>query len=241
MTTDVPFPTSTPFEQNHVSRWIKRAVDVVVSITGLIVLSPIFVAIAASIRLDDGGAVFFTQIRSGHHAIPFQIWKFRSLSPQPPADETPTAREGVADGGGAPDARATRVGTFLRTWSLDELPQLWNVLRGDMSLVGPRPTLPEQVARYGPHEMQRLAMPPGLTGWAQIHGRNALSWPERIDLDAWYVDHWRPGLDLRILLKTPRVVLARTGIRGADGANPDFRPVDTPRTTSSSSSSSLSP
>ncbi len=206
---------------------------------GLIVLSPIFAAIAARIRLDDGGAVFFTQIRSGHHAIPFRIWKFRTLSPPSVAHETSAApSEEGADKGVSPEVHATRAGTFLRAWSLDELPQLWNVLRGDMSLVGPRPTLPEQVARYGPHEMQRLAMPPGLTGWAQIHGRNALTWPQRIDLDVWYVKHWHLGLDLRILLKTPGVVLARRGIQGAGGVNPDFRPVEPPRTTSSSSPSS---
>lgn len=234
-------PSPLPFQQHRVSRQMKRGIDVVISLFGLILLLPVFGAVAAAIRLDDGGTVFFTQTRSGQHAVPFRIWKFRTLAPAQPTDGPDPAHQTDTDSppaGIAIGDRTTRVGAFLRAWSLDELPQLWNVLRGDMSVVGPRPTLPEQVARYGPHEMQRLAMPPGLTGWAQIHGRNALSWPQRIDLDIWYVTHWRPALDLRILLRTPRVVLGRTGVHGTDGVNPDFRPVESSRSTPSSSSSS---
>lgn len=233
MTTRDPSSRTSPFETQPVARWIKRGLDIVISVMGLVILSPIFAAIAVAIRLDDGGSVFFSQVRSGQDAAPFRIWKFRTLCASPCQSSRgpePSLTEGIST-----DAYTTRTGRFLRAWSLDELPQLWNVMCGDMSLVGPRPTLPEQVARYGPYERNRLAMPPGLTGWAQVHGRNALSWPERIDLDVWYVANWHLALDLKILLKTPLVVLKRTGVQGTNGINPDFRPPDAHRSPSSSS------
>ncbi|NBC86961.1 MAG: sugar transferase [Bacteroidetes bacterium] len=191
-------------------------------------MAPVFAAIAAAILLDDGRPVFFTQTRVGRDEVPFRIWKFRTLPPAPQASATADDDCEVGEECRSMHARkmparaATRVGGVLRAWSLDELPQLWNVLRGDMSLIGPRPTIPEQVARYGEYERKRLRVRPGITGWAQIHGRNLLSWPERINLDVWYVENWSLGLDLRILLRTPAVVLSGHGVNGREGRNPDF-------------------
>ena len=189
----------------------KRALDLVGASVLLVALAPLFGLVALCVWLDDGRPLLFTQTRAGHRGHPFRIYKFRTLTQEP---EDPTR----------PAAHTTRVGPFLRRWALDELPQLWNVLRGEMSLVGPRPTLPEQVEQYGPHERRRLQVRPGLTGWAQIHGRNALSWPERIDLDVWYVRHRRLLLDLRILLRTPVVLMQGVGVTGTDGTNPSFSP-----------------
>ena len=188
----------------------KRLFDLVVASTLLIGTAPLVGLIALAVWIDGGLPILFYQTRSGQHGKPFTLYKFRTLYPN----------TGLVD---TPRDHTTRVGRWLRRWGLDELPQLWNVLRGDMSLVGPRPTLPEQVARYGPFEQQRLAVRPGLTGWAQIHGRNALSWPERIDLDVWYVDHHSLGLDVRILLQTPRIVMTQTGVHGPGGKNWDYR------------------
>jgi len=187
----------------------KRALDVVgASLLG-IGLAPLIGLVAACIWLDDGRPLFFTQTRAGCRGDPFRIVKFRTLTHEP---DDPTR----------PAAHTTRIGGLLRRWALDELPQLWNVLRGEMSLVGPRPTLPEQVEQYGPYERTRLRVPPGLTGWAQIHGRNALSWSERIDLDVWYVRNRTFLLDLRILLQTPLVLMRGTGTDGPGGRNPSF-------------------
>jgi lipopolysaccharide/colanic/teichoic acid biosynthesis glycosyltransferase len=184
----------------------------------LAALAPVLALIAVCIWLDDGRPLVFTQMRAGCQGAPFRIVKFRTLTHEP---DDPTR----------PAAHTTRVGAVLRRWALDEGPQLWNVLRGEMSLVGPRPTLPTQVAQYGPHEQTRLQVPPGLTGWAQIHGRNALSWPQRIDLDVWYVRNWSFWLDLRILLRTPAVLIRGTGVYGPDAQNPSF---SAPPTSSSS-------
>ncbi|MEF8815655.1 MAG: sugar transferase [Salinibacter sp.] len=189
----------------------KRALDLGGTSVLLVALSPLFGLVALCIWLDDGRPLLFTQTRAGHRGQPFRIYKFRTLTREP---DDPTQ----------PAAHATRVGAVLRRWALDELPQLWNVLRGEMSLVGPRPTLPEQVEQYGPHERRRLQVRPGLTGWAQIHGRNALSWPERIDLDVWYVRHRRLLLDLWILLRTPITLVQGVGVTGTDGTNPSFSP-----------------
>ena len=189
----------------------KRALDLVGTSVLLVAFSPLFGLVALCIWLDDGRPLLFTQTRAGHRGTPFRIFKFRTLTREP-GDPT------------RPAAHATRVGAVLRRWALDELPQLWNVLRGEMSLVGPRPTLPEQAEQYGPHERRRLQVRPGLTGWAQIHGRNALSWPERIDLDVWYVRHRRLLLDLWILLRTPITLVQGVGVTGTDGTNPSFSP-----------------
>ena len=193
----------------------KRLLDLVGATGLLVALAPVLALVAVCIWLDDGRPLFFTQTRAGCEGAPFRIIKFRTLT-RPPAAPT------------RPAAHTTRVGAILRRWALDEVPQLWNVLRGEMSLVGPRPTLPTQVAQYGPHEQTRLQVPPGLTGWAQIHGRNALSWPQRIDLDVWYVRNWSFWLDLRILLRTPVVLIRGTGVYGPDGQNPSFSTPSTP-------------
>ena len=173
----------------------KRALDLaVVSVVGVVAV-PLGAVIAAAVKLEDGGRVFFRQERIGRDGAPFQIVKFRTLVDAPvraPVDFLISAK----------DPRITRVGTFLRRWSLDELPQLWNVLVGDMSIVGPRPTLRYQVERYDDFQRRRLEVLPGVTGWAQISGRNQLRWPERIELDVWYVDHRSISLDLRILAAT---------------------------------------
>lgn len=173
----------------------KRALDLAIAVPAAVVLSPLLALLAAAVKLESPGPVLFRQERVGRHGRAFEILKLRTLSaeaPSRPADFL------IAAG----DARITRVGAFLRRWSLDELPQLWNIVRGDMSVVGPRPTLRYQVDQYTEVQRRRLDVPPGITGWAQIHGRNRLSWRERIELDVWYVDHRSLGLDLRILLRT---------------------------------------
>jgi lipopolysaccharide/colanic/teichoic acid biosynthesis glycosyltransferase len=200
----------------------KRALDLVGAGLLLVGLAPVFGLVALCIWVDDGRPLLFTQTRAGCRGKPFRVFKFRTLTHEP---DDPTR----------PAAHTTRIGGTLRRWALDELPQLWNVVRGEMSLVGPRPTLPEQVEQYGPYERTRLQVPPGITGWAQIHGRNALSWPERIDLDVWYVRNRSLWLDLRILLYTPIPLLSGTGVRGEDGRNPAFSPRDDASTSASSS------
>jgi lipopolysaccharide/colanic/teichoic acid biosynthesis glycosyltransferase len=190
-------------------RRVKRLLDAAGAALGLVVGAPLLVGIAIAIRLEDGGPVFFTQTRVGRDGKPFRVWKFRSLSEEP-------------DDPGEAARYVTRAGSFLRRWGLDELPQLWNVLLGDMSLVGPRPVPADQVARYGPHERQRLAARPGLTGWAQVHGRNALPWPKRIDYDAEYVKRRSLRLDARILALTPRTLFSGKGVYGTDRVNDVF-------------------
>jgi lipopolysaccharide/colanic/teichoic acid biosynthesis glycosyltransferase/glycosyltransferase involved in cell wall biosynthesis len=188
---------------------LRRAVDVVLAATALLVLSPLLALAALAVRLRLGSPVLFRQQRSGRFAAEFTILKLRTMR----AERYP----------GEPDAdRTPRLGHLLRSTSLDELPQLINVIRGDMTLIGPRPTLPEQVARYGAHERRRLEVRPGLTGWAQVNGRNALSWPERIELDIWYIDHRSLALDLRILGRTVARLLRPSGVTAEGGVNPDF-------------------
>lgn len=188
---------------------LRRCVDVVVAGLGLVVLSPVIAAAALAVRLRLGAPVLFRQQRSGRDAVEFTILKLRTMRHERCAGE--------------PDAdRTPRLGRVLRSTSLDELPQLVNVLRGDMSLIGPRPTLPEQVARYGAHERRRLEVRPGLTGWAQVNGRNSLSWPERIELDIWYVDHRSLRLDLQILARTIARLARPHGVTAEGGVNPGF-------------------
>jgi lipopolysaccharide/colanic/teichoic acid biosynthesis glycosyltransferase len=194
---------------------LKRLVDLAGAGGLLLLLAPFLLVIAASILVESGRPVFFRQTRTGRGGRPFEVLKFRTLR---------AGAHDVRD----PASRTTRVGRILRRWGLDEAPQLWNVLRGEMSLVGPRPTLPEQTERYGPFERRRLEVLPGLTGWAQIHGRNALSWPERFRYDVWYVDHRSLGLDLRILARTPLMLLSGKGVYGPDGTNEDFQPERSP-------------
>jgi lipopolysaccharide/colanic/teichoic acid biosynthesis glycosyltransferase len=182
---------------------LNRALDVAASGLGLVLTSPLLAAGAVAIKLDDRGPVFYRQRRVGLGGREFELLKLRTMRV---GAETEGAGFAVDEG----DPRITRVGRLLRRVSLDELPQLWNVLRGDMSLVGPRPTLAYQVKRYTPRQRRRLDVKPGITGWAQIHGRARLPWDERIELDVWYVEHRSPWLDLKILARTPLALFAGT-------------------------------
>jgi lipopolysaccharide/colanic/teichoic acid biosynthesis glycosyltransferase len=194
-------------------RFIKRAIDLMGAATGLALAAPAMATAAAAILLLDGRPVFWTQDRTGWHGRVFQIWKFRTMS-----EERDSAGRLLEDG-----ARLTGVGAVLRASSLDELPQLWNVLRDEMSFVGPRPLPTEYLRRYSPRQQRRHEVLPGITGWAQVHGRNALSWEEKFELDVWYVDHCSLWLDLKILRRTVRAVLRRRGISQAGHATmPEF-------------------
>lgn len=182
--------------------------DVLMASTGLVVLSPLLLGIAAVVRWQLGSPVFFTQLRPGLRERPFRLVKFRTM--------TNARRE---DGGDKPDAeRLTAFGRFLRSTSLDELPELYNVLVGDMSLVGPRPLLMEYLPLYDENQRRRHEVRPGITGWAQVNGRNAISWERKFDLDVWYVENASFWLDLKILGMTALQVLRREGITGAGSA-----------------------
>jgi lipopolysaccharide/colanic/teichoic acid biosynthesis glycosyltransferase len=170
---------------------------------GLAVTSPLLAAGALAIKLDDGGPVLYRQRRVGLDGREFELLKLRTM-------EVGAEQRGSGWAVNEGDPRITRAGRVLRRLSLDELPQLWNVLRGDMSLIGPRPTLAYQVERYTPRQRRRLEVKPGITGWAQIHGRAQLPWDERIELDVWYVEHRSPWLDLKILARTPLALLGGT-------------------------------
>jgi lipopolysaccharide/colanic/teichoic acid biosynthesis glycosyltransferase/capsular polysaccharide biosynthesis protein len=188
---------------------MRRTADILVAVLAAVLTAPVMLAVGMLIVVVMGRPVFFRQWRVGRDGARFTVWKFRTMRPE----QWP----------GQPDAdRIPRLGELLRQTSLDELPQLWNIVRGDMSLIGPRPTLPEQVAHYSPRQSGRLAVRPGLTGWAQVSGRNTLSWPERIELDLWYIDHRGALLDLKILLRTVVALLRPKGVTGVGGVNPDF-------------------
>jgi lipopolysaccharide/colanic/teichoic acid biosynthesis glycosyltransferase len=194
---------------------LKRIIDLVVSGIALIVLLPIFVIIGIFIKIDSRGPVFFVQKRAGKDGKIFKAYKLRTMVNN--AVEMGLGYEIAKD-----DSRITRVGKHLR-WGIDELPQLLNVFRGEMSMVGPRPTLPHQIEKYSEREKRRLEIKPGITGWALINGRNKLTWPERIKLDIWYIDHWSIWLDLKILFKTIWVVIfTREGVYGKDGVTRDY-------------------
>jgi lipopolysaccharide/colanic/teichoic acid biosynthesis glycosyltransferase len=174
-----------------------------------VLASPLLALAALAIKLEDGGPVLYHQTRVGKDGEDFELLKLRTMVV---GAETMGAGFAVDEG----DPRITRAGRILRRLSLDELPQLWNVVRGDMSAVGPRPTLRYQVERYTDRQRRRLEVKPGITGWAQVHGRAALPWEERIELDVWYVEHRSPSLDLKILAKTPLSLFSGT-YRGATG------------------------
>jgi lipopolysaccharide/colanic/teichoic acid biosynthesis glycosyltransferase len=184
-------------------RPVNRALDVALAGSGLVLASPLLAAAAVAIKLEDGGPVLFRQVRVGKDGADFELLKLRTMVV---GAETKGAGYAVDRG----DARITRVGRVLRRTSVDELPQLWNVLRGDMSMIGPRPTLRYQVERYTARQRRRLDVRPGLTGWAQVRGRATLPWAERIELDVWYVEHRSPLVDLKILLRTPLALLGGT-------------------------------
>jgi len=185
---------------------LKRFFDVMMSLVLIIAFFPIFVLLVLVIRFKLGAPVLYKQVRPGLNGKPFEMVKFRSMS-----------NTKDADGNALPDEqRLSSFGKFLRSTSLDELPELWNIFRGDMSFVGPRPLLMEYLPLYSPEQLRRHDVRPGITGWAQVNGRNSISWPERFKLDLWYVDNQSVLLDVRILLKTVYKVLSREGI-SADG------------------------
>jgi lipopolysaccharide/colanic/teichoic acid biosynthesis glycosyltransferase len=197
--TDIP---TTIRRSRAVRSWRKRLLDVLVAAIGLALFWPLLLVVALAVRIGLGSPVLFIQQRPGVDGRPFRLRKFRTM------------RDAVDRAGRPlPDVeRLTRLGRFLRASSLDELPELWNVLTGSMSLVGPRPWLMEYLPHYTPEQMRRHEVRPGITGWAQVNGRNAASWEERLRLDVWYVDHWSFWLDLRILLRTVWTVVRRDGI-----------------------------
>jgi lipopolysaccharide/colanic/teichoic acid biosynthesis glycosyltransferase len=182
---------------------MNRALDAVGAGLALAVTSPVLALAALAIKLEDGGSVLYRQRRVGLEGEEFELVKLRTMVEG-------AERQGAGWAVNEGDPRITRVGRLLRRLSLDELPQLWNVVRGDMSLVGPRPTLSYQVERYSPRQLRRLEVKPGITGWAQIHGRARLPWDERIELDLWYVEHRSPWMDLRILARTPVALFGGT-------------------------------
>lgn len=192
----------------------KRFLDLALALPALLLLAPVFGAIALAGRIQMGAPVLFCQTRPGLGGKPFRLWKFRTMT-----DGRDAQRQLLPD-----EQRLTRLGRFLRATSLDELPELWSVLKGDMSLVGPRPLLMEYLSHYTPEQARRHEVRPGLTGWAQVNGRNALSWEEKFAFDVWYVDHVSLSLDLRILWRTLRQVLRREGISAEGHATmPKFR------------------
>src|ERR1035438_2583775 len=192
---------------------IKSIFDRGVALCGLIVLSPVFIAVSVWVRFSIGSPILFRQQRPGRFAKPFILLKFRTMSDR--CDES---------GGLLPDAeRLTRVGRFLRATSLDEMPQLWNVLRGDISLVGPRPLLMDYLPRYSTEQTRRHDVMPGITGWAQVNGRNAIDWEKKFEHDVWYVDHWSLWLDIAILFLTIWQVFRRQDISSTNHATmPEF-------------------
>ena len=176
----------------------KRLLDLIITVPGFIVLIPVYLVIGLMILIIDGPPVTFRQVRPGYRGKLFKVIKFRTMK---------DLRDGLTD-----EQRVYRFGLFLRTTSLDELPELINILAGEMSLVGPRPLLVQYLERYSPEQARRHLVLPGLTGWAQIHGRNVLRWKEKFNLDVWYVDHWSLGLDIKIMFLTIWKVLKREGI-----------------------------
>jgi lipopolysaccharide/colanic/teichoic acid biosynthesis glycosyltransferase len=190
---------------------LKRAIDVAISLPLVVVTAPLVAVLALAVRLESRGSPIYRQTRVGKDGALFDIYKLRTM-----VNGAELTGAGLAIAAG--DPRITRLGALLRRYSLDELPNLWNVLRGEMSIVGPRPTLKGQVDQYTPRQRGRLAVKPGITGWAQINGRASLPWPERIELDLWYVEHRSLALDLRILARTLGRVMSGHGIyKGATG------------------------
>ena len=192
---------------------MQRAADVAIAGAGLVLASPLLAVAALAVKLEDGGPVLYRQTRVGKDGVDFELFKLRTMV-------VGAERLGAGYAVDRGDPRITRAGRILRRLSLDELPQLWNVMRGDMSIIGPRPTLRYQVDQYDERQRHRLDVRPGITGWAQIHGRARLSWAERIELDLWYVEHRSPFVDLKILLRTPRALFGGTYKGGTGGWKP---------------------
>lgn len=195
---------------------VERLFDLVASLTGMLALAIPFIIVALAIKLDSKGPVFYCQQRAGKNKKPFNMVKLRTMVQE-------AENMGLGFEVAQHDPRITSVGQLLRSWSLDELPQLYNVFKGEMCLVGPRPARLDQIELFTAKEAKRTLVKPGLTGWAQVNGRNLLSWKERIELDIWYVAHESFGLNLKILLKTVWVAfIARSGRYGPEGVTRDY-------------------
>jgi len=196
--------------------FVKNILDVLFGFISLLVFLPFFLLIFIAIKLGSQGPVFFKQRRVGKDGNQFNVYKFRTM-----VDNAVNIGAGlsIVDN----DPRITAVGNFLRNTSLDELPQLINIVKGEMSFIGPRPTLQYQVDNYTSHQRKRLNMKPGVTGWAQINGRNNIPWEERIELDIWYVENWSLWLDMKILFKTPKVILSKEDVYSNKGVSYDFK------------------
>jgi lipopolysaccharide/colanic/teichoic acid biosynthesis glycosyltransferase len=200
---------------------VNRVLDVVGASVGLALASPFLAAAAIAIKLGDRGPVLYRQQRVGKDGHEFELVKLRTMV-------VGAERQGAGWAVNRGDPRITRVGSVLRRISLDEVPQLWNVVRGEMSLIGPRPTLAYQVEQYTPHQRRRLDVRPGVTGWAQVQGRASLPWEERIELDVWYVDNRSPWLDVKILARTPLALFGGTYKGKAGGWRAGGEPPQTP-------------
>lgn len=185
--------------------FIKRGIDIIFSLILTVILFPVLLFMAILVKIGSEGHVFFVQERVGRGEKLFNVYKFRTMLPN--AEKT-----GAGYNIEKNDARITKIGKILRRWCMDELPQLFNVLKGDMSLVGPRPTLKYQVDEYTPYQKRRLEVKPGMTGWAQVNGRNLLSWDDRIKLDVYYIDHYSLLFDIKIMLKTFKLLLSSRGV-----------------------------
>jgi lipopolysaccharide/colanic/teichoic acid biosynthesis glycosyltransferase len=206
-----------PDTRPRAARGVKRALDLVLASLLLLLLAPFLALVWVAIRLESRGPAIYRQRRVGRGGRDFDLWKLRTMV-------AGAEHMGAGLAVDEDDPRITRMGALLRRFSLDELPNLVNVLAGDMSLIGPRPTVRVQVDQYTPRQLGRLAVDPGITGWAQVCGRAALPWHERIELDLWYIEHWSLRLDARILLRTARMLLSGQGLyRGETGG---WRPPD---------------
>jgi len=198
-----------------IQRFFKRIIDVIISIITLILLLPLFLITAILIKIDSSGPVFFRFERVGQQGKLFKPFKFRTM-------EKGAIKTGLGYTIAQNDLRITKIGKILRIFGIDELPQLINVIKGEMSLVGPRPTFRYQVEKYNNFQKKRLLVRPGITSWALIHGRNFLSWEDRIKYDVWYVENWSLWLDFRILFITPFIILSGKGVYGERGINDPF-------------------